>query len=178
MTLDIGILRAMPDDCRAGMQVTGWSVDSRTLAPGDLFSPCAARITTDTITSRRPSEGRRGRQWWTPVPAEPASRWSSGHAGARCRRWRAGPAAVGRRVVGVTGSAGQDNHEGRHRADAVGSAMQVGKTDGNFNNHVGVPLSILRLPDEAASAVLEMGMNHAGEIRDLARIARAERRAW
>ena len=153
--------------------VTGWSVDTRTQNVGDLyialrgpnhdghdFVRAAVEKGAAGVLVERPAG----------VPNEllvsDTLRALQSLASQARRDW-------GGRVVAVTGSAGKTTTK-----DAVASllsvALAVGKTNGNFNNHVGVPLSILRLPGEARVGVLEMGMNHAGEIRDLARIARPD----
>ena len=74
------------------------------------------------------------------------------------------------RIVGITGSIGKTTTK-EFASSLLAPYFKLHKSEGNYNNHIGLPLSVLKLRKEHELAILEMGMNHAGEIRQLTRIA-------
>ncbi len=150
-------------------QVTGWSVDTRTLAPGDLFfalrgpnhdgnAHVAQALAKGAVAAVADSDVEGAIR--VPNSLSALQRLAS-----EAREEWPGD------VVGVTGSAGKTSTK-EMIAEVLSGQFRTEKTQGNLNNHIGLPLSLLRLDEQAQVAVLEMGMNHAGEIRELARIAR------
>ncbi len=153
---------------------TGCSYDSRTLQPGELFIALrgAARDGHDFIPDAL-AKGAGGalvdREAAYPLPVvrvDDARKQSGLLAG----HWRAG---FDLPVIAVTGSNGKTTVK-----EMINSILSVNSevlsTRGNLNNDIGVPLTLFRLAPGHRFAVVEMGANHAGEIRWLSRITRPD----
>lgn len=83
----------------------------------------------------------------------------------------------GATVIAITGSAGKTTTK-EMTADFLSEKFTVFRNKGNLNNHIGLPLSLLELRHRPQMAVVELGMNHAGEIRTLVGIAEPDVRVW
>ncbi|NLK21417.1 MAG: UDP-N-acetylmuramoyl-tripeptide--D-alanyl-D-alanine ligase [Epulopiscium sp.] len=76
-------------------------------------------------------------------------------------------------VIAITGSVGKTSTKDMI-ASVIGERYNILKTQGNFNNEIGVPLTVFRLNGHHEAAIIEMGMNHFGEIHNLSRIAKPD----
>jgi UDP-N-acetylmuramoyl-tripeptide--D-alanyl-D-alanine ligase len=83
----------------------------------------------------------------------------------------------GATVVAITGSAGKTTTK-EVTAEFLEARYRVVRNRGNLNNHIGLPLSLIELTARPDVAVVELGMNHAGEIRTLVGIAEPDVRVW
>ncbi|HLH39127.1 MAG TPA: UDP-N-acetylmuramoyl-tripeptide--D-alanyl-D-alanine ligase [Bryobacteraceae bacterium] len=152
----------------SGAMVTGWSVDSRTIGRGDLFF--ALRGPNHDGHHFISAAFEKGAVAVVAESGEGVLRVADSlralqTLAARARRvW-------GGEIVAVTGSAGKTTTKDVIAA-LLAECVPTARSEGNLNNHVGLPLSLLRMEETARVGVVEIGMNHAGEIRDLAAIAR------
>ncbi len=166
-----------PGDAR-DWRATGVSIDSRTVAPGDIFVALVGpQIRRPRFRRRRAGQGRRGRG------GEPRARgrfvrwrrcsWSPTrrpHSKALGRAARQRAHAV---VVAVTGSVGKTGTKEALRRAFERQGRTVASA-GSLNNQWGVPLSLARMPRDTAFGVFELGMNHPGEIDALTRLVRPD----
>ena len=159
----------------AEFAATGVAIDTRGLVPGDLFialhgerrdghdfvAEALARGAAGAMVDRVPD----GFPTDAPLVLVPDTLAALAALGAYARaRTRA-------RVIAVTGSVGKTTTKEMLRIMLAAQA-RVHAAEASFNNQIGVPLTLARLPLDAEAAVIEIGMNHPGEIAPLARLAR------
>lgn len=150
----------------------GVSIDSRTVSKGDLFiaikgdafdghdfvraaidaGACAA------IVSRQPSQ----------VPPDAPLIFVEDTMEALQALGQAGRARAKAKIIAVTGSVGKTSTKEQLRL-MLGAVDDTFANEGSLNNHWGVPLTLARLPQDAKYAVIEIGMNHAGELGPLSK---------
>ena len=155
-----------------------YSIDSRTNQAGDLFFAVKGeRLDGHDFVEQALSKGAIA----AVIRKDQVARYPSGHpllavddtlvalqtlATAVRRSW-------GKPLIGITGSTGKTTTK-EAIAHVLSTRFRVLKSEGNFNNHFGLPLTLLRLEPEHDAAVIEMGMSHSGEIAALAKIAHPE----
>src|SRR3954467_12879682 len=174
---------------------TGYSIDSRTINLGEIFfavrgermdghdfldqafenGAIAAVVSKEklpTLAARiamgvhaHPPSLAGGTQPWL-IPVEDTLVGLQLLANAVRRLWA-------RPLIAVTGSAGKTTTK-EAIAHVLATRFRVHKSEGNFNNHFGLPLMLLKLQPEHDCAVVEMGMSHLGEITALAQIAQPD----
>ncbi|HEX4165218.1 MAG TPA: UDP-N-acetylmuramoyl-tripeptide--D-alanyl-D-alanine ligase [Bryobacteraceae bacterium] len=159
----------------AVMRAIGWSIDSRQLNPGDLFFAIKGnnfnghafvekafdRGAVAAVVSETPAHPS------CPALQVPDTIAALQKLAVHARNLWNKP------LVAITGSAGKTSTK-EIVAVLLSTRFLISKTVGNLNNHLGLPLTLLRLNPDADIGVVELGMNRAGELRHLAAIARPQ----
>lgn len=156
------------------LQSTGASIDSRTIRPGQIFFGLSGENSDGSQYAEKALEGGAlavvlrhdvvqkkddHRYWYVKNVLATMQELAKEY-----RRW------LDCTVMAITGSNGKTTNKNLLNA-ALSTRYRIHSTAGNFNNHIGLPLTILNAPSDTDFLLLEMGTNHFGEIRDLCRIA-------
>lgn len=163
----------------ADWAASGVSIDSRSLAPGDLFIALAGPafdghdfMATAFTAGAAAALSHRAPET-TGLPAAAPILLVEDTMTALQRLGIAARARSSARFIGVTGSVGKTSVK-EALARCLRAQAPTSASAGSLNNHWGVPLSLARLPRDAVYGVFELGMNHPGEIRELAAMLRPE----
>jgi len=161
-------------EARGDWSIDGVSIDTRTIAKGDLFVALKAARDGHEFVAQALEKGA-GAALVTHVPEGVAADApllivpdvleALGALG------RAGRARMTGKVVAVTGSVGKTSTKEMLRV-VLGHQKRAHVAEASYNNHWGVPLTLARMPRDAELAVIEIGMNHPGEISPLTKMAR------
>ena len=174
-------LKQAAEDCRGTLtpeqaegMITGVQIDSRRVKPGDLFVAIqgeksdghdfigmAASLGASAALVQRPVKAA------IPTILVPDTIKAYGDLAA-ARRER-----MGMTVIGITGSVGKTTTK-EMTACMLERTYRTARTEGNHNNNIGLPMTILDMPDDTETAVLELGMNHFGEMARLTSIAKPD----
>ncbi|MDQ0185451.1 UDP-N-acetylmuramoyl-tripeptide--D-alanyl-D-alanine ligase [Cytobacillus sp. FSL W7-1323] len=158
-------------------EIQGVSINSREITPGQLFIPFKGERTDGhQYVSDAIEKGAAAAFWQEDVPNPPThlpiiivkDTLTALQELARAYRNQ-----LSIKVVGITGSNGKTTTKDM-MANLLALKYKVQKTEGNYNNHIGLPLTILALEETTEVAVLEMGMSGKGEIDFLTKLARPD----
>ena len=157
---------------RRAFDASGVSIDSRTLRPGDLFVALQGETDGHAHVANALARGAAGAMVHRAdgLPGDAPLLVVGDTLAGLHALGRAGRARFGGKVVAVTGSVGKTTTKEMLRT-ALSAFGPTHAAEASYNNHWGVPLTLARLPPGAALCVAEIGMNHAGEIAPLARLA-------
>src|SRR4051812_20476758 len=155
--------------------IHGVTIDSRKIQPGNLFIPFKGEHSDGhTYVEAALKSGAAAALWQRDVPNPPANLpilivEDTLEAIQELARSYRNELDV--KVVGITGSNGKTTVKDM-TANLLALQYKVQKTEGNYNNHLGLPLTILSLEEDTEIAILEMGMSGKGEIEFLTKLAR------
>ncbi|MBW8754209.1 MAG: UDP-N-acetylmuramoyl-tripeptide--D-alanyl-D-alanine ligase [Sphingomonadales bacterium] len=168
----VAIARAVKGVANADFQASGVEIDSRDVQPGDLFFA----LKGENMDGHRFLEMAFAKGAAAAVVDRPVDFphvLVSDTTAALEALGKAARARSGARIIGVTGSVGKTGvKEAIFAALDRSSRGAAHRSVKSYNNHVGVPLSLARMPSRSRFGIFEMGMNHAGEIAALTRQVR------
>lgn len=167
----VGALNDLGDE--AEHQVTSVSFDTRKLQPNALFVPLIADNDGHDYINQAVEKGAAAAFWSRDLADAPEGilliEVEDTHEALKsfAKNYLK---EVHPKVVGITGSNGKTTTKDMTAA-VLATTYRTHKTEGNFNNDIGLPITILQMPRDTEAIVLEMGMNHPHEISELSRLA-------